>query len=583
MTGSPTPTPVAEPDLSGRTLGDYRLLRRLGRGAMAEVYLAEQQSLKRSVAVKVLRRSLASDPTFIQRFRLEAQSAAALVHANIVQIYDVNCVDGTHYIAQEYVQGQNLQQLVSRDGPLPLALAVNVMRQVAAALCKAAERGIVHRDIKPENIMLSRSGAVKVADFGLARVVGAEAAANLTQVGVTMGTPLYMSPEQVEGRALDCRGDIYSFGATAFHMLSGRPPFEGETALAIAVQQIRSEPPRLESLRPDLPPALSRIVHRMLAKRPDERYAHPRDLLRELRALPVETDDDTALDLLEGADGLSFDATHEARYAATQQLAAIMAHQRRTARQRWGLAALAGSLALALILGTVLARAQREPYLLNGANASRVPVERCETALAQYFLAATLNTEEGWLSVRQYFADRIYFVRRADQQLARIYLLEGDYERATALFAEFAGMDPTEQHFRAFGLAGLCVIDTLEGRYEESAAILNELLPLTAELDPVMSQMLEFVVQQNRRALSPQDLARWRELFERQAAEAAGTEATGNGAAGNGAAGNGAAGNGTAGGGATGNGTAGNGTAGNGTAGNGPGGPGAAAPETALP
>ena len=260
-------------DLSGRRLGDFQLLRRLGRGAMAEVYLAEQDRLKRRVAVKILKPELAGDRTYLQRFELEAQAAASLVHANIVQIYEVGCVDKLHYIAQEYVQGQNLRDYLARHGPPDLSHALSIMRQVASALAKAAEQGVVHRDIKPENIMLTAGGEVKVADFGLARLTREGTANDLTQVGITLGTPLYMSPEQVEGKALDPRSDLYSLGVTCYQMLSGSPPFTGETALGVAVQHLKSRPQPLEAIRPDLPASLCRIVHRMLAKLPAERFA----------------------------------------------------------------------------------------------------------------------------------------------------------------------------------------------------------------------------------------------------------------------------------------------------------------------
>src|SRR5260221_10527004 len=218
VTPAPTMTPPedrSEPDLSGRRVGDYQLLRRLGRGGMAEVYLAEQLSLRRQVALKVLRTNLAGDDAYIRRFQHEAQAAAKLVHANVVQIYEVGCSDGTYYISQEYVPGQNLKQLLARLGHgMDAVQAVNIIRQVAAGLHKAAEQKIIHRDIKPENIMITPGGEVKVADFGLARVIRDGEALNLTQVGITMGTPLYMSPEQAEGRALDPRGDVYSFCVT---------------------------------------------------------------------------------------------------------------------------------------------------------------------------------------------------------------------------------------------------------------------------------------------------------------------------------------------------------------------------------
>ena len=239
-----------ETDLSGRQISGYRLLRRLGQGAMAEVYLAEQISLGRQVAFKVLRASLATDATYVQRFDQEARAAAQLVHPNIVQIYEVGCVDGVHFIAQEYVQGVNLAEWLSRRGLPDVRRALGVMRQVAAALDRAAARGIVHRDIKPENIMLAANGEVKVADFGLARLYSQDNANNLTQIGVTMGTPLYMSPEQVEGRALDPRSDIYALGVTSYQMFAGETPFRGDTALAIAVQHLKNLPERLENRRP---------------------------------------------------------------------------------------------------------------------------------------------------------------------------------------------------------------------------------------------------------------------------------------------------------------------------------------------
>jgi eukaryotic-like serine/threonine-protein kinase len=258
-----------EHGLSGRQLGDFRLIRRLGRGAMAEIYLAEQLSLKRRVAVKILKPDLANDPTYLQRFEIEAQAAASLVHANIVQIYEVGHVDRRHYIAQEYVQGQNLRDWLARNGPPDVAHALSIMRQVASALAKAAEVGVIHRDIKPENIMITTLGEVKVADFGLARLSREGAPNGLTQIGITLGTPLYMSPEQVEGKALDHRSDIYSLGVTCYQMLAGSPPFSGDTALAVAVQHLKTQPKPLETQRTDLPPALCRLVHTMLVKDPE--------------------------------------------------------------------------------------------------------------------------------------------------------------------------------------------------------------------------------------------------------------------------------------------------------------------------
>ena len=265
-------------DLSGQQLGDYLILRRLGQGGMAEVYLAEQHSLQRQVAIKVLRPDLANHENYVQRFHNEARAAAALVHANIVQIYEVGCVDGLHFIAQEYVRGQTVKQLVGRVGPLEIPRVVSLLRQITAALNKAGQEQIVHRDIKPENILLMSSGEAKVADFGLARAID-PAQLDLTQVGLTMGTPLYMSPEQVEGRSLDQRSDLYSLGVTAFFMLVGRAPFDGDTPLSVAVQHLQNPPPPLNDFRPDVPAALDKIVTQLLAKKPADRYSSAAELL----------------------------------------------------------------------------------------------------------------------------------------------------------------------------------------------------------------------------------------------------------------------------------------------------------------
>ncbi len=206
-----------------------------------------------------------------------------MTHANIIQVYAVGELDGRPFIALEYVEGRNLREFVAKKGPPELLLALSIMRQTAAALQRASEAGIVHRDIKPENILLTKKGEVKVADFGLSRCLdGERPALNLTQSGVTMGTPLYMSPEQVEGKPLDARTDLYSLGVTSYFMLAGQPPFDGATAFEVAMKHARDEPPPLASIRPDLPEALCAVVHKMLAKDPAHRYQTGRELIRDL-------------------------------------------------------------------------------------------------------------------------------------------------------------------------------------------------------------------------------------------------------------------------------------------------------------
>src|SRR5262245_44063773 len=279
-------TATGEPDLTGQTLGDYRVLRRLGQGGMGQVYLAEQISLKRKVALKLLRSDLAANAVSLARFKREAEAVAKATHANIVQVYAIGESGGLHFMALEYVEGRNLRDYLAKKGPPELLQALSIMRQVASALQRASELGIIHRDIKPENILLTRKGEVKVADFGLSRCLdGDRPALNLTQSGTTLGTPLYMSPEQVEGRPLDPRTDIYSFGVTCYHMLTGQPPFQGASAFEVVLQHVRSDPVPLSAVRPDLPPALCAIIHRMLAKDPARRYQTARELLKDLSRL----------------------------------------------------------------------------------------------------------------------------------------------------------------------------------------------------------------------------------------------------------------------------------------------------------
>ncbi|MEZ6046084.1 MAG: serine/threonine-protein kinase [Planctomycetaceae bacterium] len=274
--------------LIGLELGDFHLLRHLGTGGMSSVFLAQQKSLHRQVALKLLKPELLEeedDETYLKRFSQEAAAAAALNHPNIVQVYSIGEEQGYHYIAQEYVQGVNLRQYIDKHGPLDLKLAISLLRQTASALQKAGEIGIVHRDIKPDNILLNRKGQVKVADFGLARIVLHGDRGNLTQAGTTLGTPLYMSPEQVQGQELDQRSDIYSLGITCYCMLAGKPPFQGDNAVAIAMKHVNDKPAPLGKHRPDLPSELVRMVDKMMAKDRRKRYSDCQEILNELKRL----------------------------------------------------------------------------------------------------------------------------------------------------------------------------------------------------------------------------------------------------------------------------------------------------------
>ena len=483
-----TPDTAEEPDYSGRRFGDYQLLRRLGRGGMAEVYLAEQQSLRRKVAFKVLRGNLSRDDNYIRRFRNEAQAVAALVHANIVQVHEVGCLDGVHFMAQEYVPGQNLRQVLTRSGPMDVRLTVHIMRQVAAALHKAGQHGIVHRDIKPENILLAQTGEVKVADFGLARVTNDGGAMNLTQVGVTMGTPMYMSPEQVEGRTVDPRSDLYSFGVTCYQMLAGRPPFDGDTPLSVALQHLKKEPERLEQLRPSLPGGLCRIVHKLLAKQPENRYQNAADLLRDLRALQIEGVDEAWPSALDEWNTPELLALHTARVAATRQLDGLMKTQalqlRRRSRAWLWLAVIAAGFAV----GSGGAWLVRPRPLLSRDNRDLPPVEKKDSVQDQYLFALNAGTEQALRSVERLFPpadnpmnDR--YAHLAQQRLAELYSNEDRFDAAFAIYEQLARLDDSESQFKASGLIGQANILLHRGNLAAAKQKLVALRPYFDQLE----------------------------------------------------------------------------------------------------
>ena len=246
-------------NLSGSRLGDFEVERLIGRGGMGEVYLGQQISLNREVAIKVLRPDLLTNATYLRRFEVEAWSAAKLNHPNIVTIYLLGDVEGLRFIVMEYVRGTNLREYLLKKGRADLPLGLSIMRQAGMAVGAAGEVGLVHRDIKPENLLITKKGLVKVADFGLSRDLD-DTDHDVTQPGVTIGTPLYMSPEQARGLAMDHRSDLYSLGVTFYHLFAGNPPFRAETALALAMKHVTDRPIDLAVHRPDLPPELIKLV-----------------------------------------------------------------------------------------------------------------------------------------------------------------------------------------------------------------------------------------------------------------------------------------------------------------------------------
>src|SRR5918998_2382428 len=247
----------------------YRIVRRLGSGGMATVYLAEDEVLGRRVAIKILNERHAGDMQFVERFRREAKNAASLSHPNIVSIYDRGEAEGTYYIAMEHLDGRTLKELIVARAPATPRITIEYARQILAALRFAHRKGIVHRDIKPHNVLVDSEGRVKVTDFGIARAGGTQ----MTEVGSIVGTAQYLSPEQARGAPVDQRSDIYSLGVVLYELLTGSVPFTGDAPVEIAMKHLSETPRPPSELREGIPRELDLVVMRALAKDPEERYA----------------------------------------------------------------------------------------------------------------------------------------------------------------------------------------------------------------------------------------------------------------------------------------------------------------------
>ncbi len=446
----------ARADLSHLQIGEFLLLRRLGSGGMADVYLAEQTSLGRQVAVKILKSDamVGGSEVLLKRFEQEARAAGGLSHPNLVQIITTGREGDISYIVQEYVPGLNLSQWIRKHGFPDYGTGLKWMQQIAAALRAASEAGIVHRDVKPENIMLTRNGIAKVTDFGLAQLnQPTSPKMNLTQIGTTMGTPWYMSPEQIQGDKLDYRSDQYSFGVTCYHMFAGQPPFPGKNAVTVAVQHLKEEPSPLRGLRADLPTEICDVIHRMMQKKPAARFQTPADLeaeLEKLNSVPVNT-------RLTGTTGWLGHLT--SRLPDFRQVA---------------FAALA-VLVLSFIAGR---RLERPVTLSEPAKAEAVPKE--ESAIRQYAVAMLQpDRRAAWEAVIQNFPDS------AEADLAElrlgVALMSGVVPDADGAYKVFSSVRtrgeiiPEKSYLRMLGMVGQAYTLKERERGEELESLVTEI------------------------------------------------------------------------------------------------------------
>jgi hypothetical protein len=281
MTGAPQGTKA------GDRFGTYKVLELLGTGGMGRVYRALDEALQREVALKTLLPALAADAEFVSRFTREARSAAALNHPNITQIYAIGQEGEIPYFAMELIRGRSLETMVKSGGAMDPAIAAGHIAQAAAGLRHAAEKGLIHRDVKPSNLMVAEDGTVKITDFGLAKAARTET--RLTATGEVLGSPGYISPEQAQGQSIDLRSDIYSLGATFYHLVTGRLPFEATTAVAMIMKHMNEPVRSPRTVNASIPYPIAAVIQRMMAKRPSERFQDYNALIRELERAAGDT------------------------------------------------------------------------------------------------------------------------------------------------------------------------------------------------------------------------------------------------------------------------------------------------------
>ena len=360
-------------EVAGNTLvdGRYRVLRRIGSGGMADVYCAEDIHLGRQVAIKVLHRRFAQDQEFVERFRREAKSAAGLNHPNVVGVFDRGEHEGTYYIAMELLEGKTLKDIVAAEAPLQQERVIDLGLQILQAAGFAHSHGVIHRDFKPHNVIVDQHGHAKVTDFGIARAGASE----MTETGSIMGTAQYLSPEQAQGHAVTATSDIYSIGVMLYEMLAGRLPFEGDSAVAVALKHLSEPPAPISQWRPDVHPALEAVVMAALAKDPAQRWQSAEDLAAGLEAARTQI----AAGPNGGQDTAAFaaipmpvpDETGPTEFASAAVVAPVGGPEEKRERRWlwWAIGALAVALLgvlLYLILSGLLATEKREVPRVTG-------------------------------------------------------------------------------------------------------------------------------------------------------------------------------------------------------------------------
>lgn len=517
-------------ELCGKTLGGYCFIRRIGGGATSDVFLARQESLGRNVAVKILKDALASDSVYVKRFIHEARVAAQLEHPNVARIYEAGeLVDEERprrfwnfgksrgarakiylFIAQEYVAGLSLSQCLRRNGPITVEQTFSILEQIASALKHASDFNLIHRDVKPENIILDPSGVVHVVDFGLARPIETNDATwtepSLTRAGVALGTPLYMSPEQARGQKLDSRSDVYSLGATVYHLLSGKAPFNGDTPLAVVLKHLNETPRPIRELRPDVPEELAKLIEKMLAKNPDERPDSPSALLREIkeaklayyRRLSVEgggNAPEKRIDSL-ASDSGDFEATRSSffqtederkQFESAVNTTAISQEWRanidrldliKNEKKKYWTPRRVAFLGLAMIVSFFIgggALTLRNERLAAAPPEPPLSIQRFNSVEEQYVFAIQTSSVDAWKSVIEYFPNDEYWTVRAKRQLALEYANEDDVDSAESLFKELEAQSNLKGGNDAFPLAGFAWCSAMRGDAAAAVATLSEL------------------------------------------------------------------------------------------------------------